>query len=124
MSQTLPAVLQLAHQRHCRPLPQEQGSRNHEMAISKEEQLILNNSNEESRIIQPVEYKVEVNFDWDKPKEEWELVQTAIIIDKLELKSSRGLRQAIERFGGEFKHSNGKRTYLVPPFKSVYSLGK
>lgn len=92
--------------------------------LSKEEQLILNHSNEESRIVQPIEYKVEVNFDWDKPKEEWEFVKTSIITDRLDLKVTKGLRTAIERFGGEYKNSNGKRGYLVPPFLSVYSLGK
>ena len=71
-----------------------------------------------------VEPITSANFDWDKPKEEWEFVQTAIILDKLELKAAKGLRTAIERFGGEYKNSNGKRGYLVPPFLSVYSLGK
>ena len=92
--------------------------------LNKDEQLMLHRSNEDSRIIQPVEYKVEINFDWDKPKEEWTLIKSAVIADRLDLKSSRGLRQALERFGAEFKHTNGTRAYLVPPFVSVYSQGK
>ena len=43
-------------------------------------------------------------------------------MDKLALKTSKGLRQAIEECGGEYKRTLNTRGYLVPPFKSVYNL--
>lgn len=93
--------------------------------LSREEQHILELSNEDSRIIQPIEYKVEINFDWDASKEDWKLILAAEIVDYLALGDRpRGLRSALERFGAKWKKSNGRIYYLVPPFKSVYSQGK
>ena len=93
--------------------------------LSKEEQHMLHLSNEDSRIIQPIEYKVEINFDWDKPKEDWSFVPSSEIFDRLDIKrTTKGMRTALERFGAEYDKQGNKRGYIVPPFVSVYSQGK
>lgn len=90
--------------------------------LSNEVRDMLNQSNASYRVMSNVQIKVQSHFDWNAPKDEWTYIRTSEVANRLDLKSSKGLRQAIEECGGEYKNSNGIRSYLVPPFKSVYNI--
>lgn len=90
--------------------------------LDRETMAQVNKSNEDYNILSTVQLKVQSHFDWNAPKEFWHEMKTADIADKLALKTSKGLRQAIEECGGEYKRTLNTRGYLVPPFKSVYNL--
>ncbi|MDB8545799.1 VapE family protein [Turicibacter sanguinis] len=90
--------------------------------LSEEIREMLNKSNASYRVMSNVQIKVQAHFDWNAAKEEWQLLTSSDIANKLDLKTSKGLRQAIEECGGEYKRTKTMRGYLVPPFKSVYNI--
>lgn len=83
---------------------------------------MLYESNADFRVTSNVQLKVQSHFDWNASKDKWAVIPTSEIANHLKLKTSKGLKQAIEECGGEFKRTTKMRGYLVPPFKSVYNL--
>lgn len=83
---------------------------------------MLNQSNSSYRVLSNVQIKVQSHFDWNTPKDQWLLMSSSDIANRLDLKSTKGLKQAIEECGGEYKRTKTMRGYLVPPFKSVYNV--
>ena len=83
---------------------------------------MLNESNADFRVTSNVQLKVQSHFDWNAPQDEWALISTSDIANRLDLKTSKGLKQAIIECGGVYKRTNSIRGYVVPPFKSVYNV--
>lgn len=90
--------------------------------LTKTTMNMLNQSNANYRVVSNVQIKVQSNFEWSIPKEQWIMMTPSAIANRLDLKSSKGLKQAIEECGGEFKRTTKMRGYLVPPFKSIYNI--
>lgn len=92
--------------------------------LNKEELLQLLESNEEFRVKGNVQIAVESTFEWNTPKDNWRFIPTSEIASKLNLKSTAGLKEALESMGAEYKNAriDGKRQrgYLVP--KYTFSL--
>lgn len=86
--------------------------------LSKEEHEMLNLSNKDFRVKDLLQITVETGFNWDSDKKYWNVVSSSEIASKLGLKSTRGLKEAIESMGGEYKKTNKVRGYIVPPFKN------
>ena len=83
---------------------------------------MLNESNANYRVLSQMDIKVQSHFDWDVPRDQWKFIKTSEIADKLALRSSSGLKTAIQKMGGEFDRDSKVRGYVVPPFKSVYNI--
>lgn len=89
--------------------------------LNKEELKELSNSNEEFRVKGSTQIVVESSFDWNSNKDLWSFKPTSDIASSLNLKSTAGLKEALEGMGAESKRVriNGKqcRGYLVPKYK-------
>ena len=88
--------------------------------LNKEELEELYESNSEFRVKGNTQILVETGFIWDMDKSEWIFTPTVEIARHLGLKTTGGLKQALEAMGAVStrKRVNGKqvRGYLVPPF--------
>ena len=83
---------------------------------------MLNESNSNYRVTSKVQIKVQVHFDWNAPKEEWRFLESSEVANILDLKTTKGLKQAIEECGGTYKRNKKMRGYVIPPIKSVYNV--
>lgn len=90
--------------------------------LTKTTMNMLSQSNASYRVVSNVQIKVQSNFNWAMPKDQWIMMTSSDIANRLDLKSSKGLKQAIQECGGEFKRTTKMRGYLIPPFKSVYNI--
>lgn len=87
--------------------------------LSKNELQELNASNKEFRTKGPLQIAIENKFHWDSDKKHWSVVSSTVIADKLGLKTTSGIKEAIMSMGGEYKRTKSARGYLVPPFKEL-----
>mgnify|MGYP002578475619 FL=1 len=87
--------------------------------LNKEELKELSESNQDFRVKGSTQILVESGFLWDSPSETWIFMQPSEIARKLGLKTTGGLKEALEAMGAisTRKRINGKqpRGYLVPP---------
>ena len=93
------------------------------LELSDDEMEMLNESNDQFRVKGATQIAVEAGFAWNSPEETWVFMQPAEIAKKLGLKSTTGIKEAIESCGGKWTRQrvNGKqpRGFIVPPFISV-----
>ncbi|MEG0844440.1 MAG: VapE family protein [Romboutsia sp.] len=89
--------------------------------LSKDELKELNDSNKDFRAKGALQIAVEEGFNWNTDKKYWNIATSAIIAKKLGLKTTSGLKEAIEAMGGEYKRTKNARGYLVPTFKDSSS---
>lgn len=88
--------------------------------LNKEELQELAESNEEFSTKGNTQIMVEAGFDWNSNKDTWEFKSTSEIAARLGLRTTSGLKEALESMGAEYgnKRINGKRQrgYLVPKY--------
>ena len=65
---------------------------------------------------------IEEGFNWNLDKKYWNIVQSTVIAKRLGLKTTSGLKEAIEGMGGEYKRTSKARGYLVPTFKDASTI--
>lgn len=90
------------------------------LALTREELEMVNENNEQFTVKGETQIKVETMFSWEANKDSWVFMSSSEIAHQLGLKSTGGLKTALEKMGAEVtrKRVNGKnlRGYLVPPF--------
>lgn len=88
--------------------------------LSKEELQELAESNEEFSTKGNTQIMIEASFDWNSNKDTWEFKPTTEIAARLGLRTTSGLKEALESMGAEYNNRriNGKRQrgYLVPKY--------
>lgn len=87
--------------------------------LNKEELKELNASNKDFRAKGALQIAVEEGFNWNTDKKYWNYISATEISKKLGIKTTSGIKEAIESMGGEFKRTSKARMYLVPPFKDT-----
>lgn len=90
--------------------------------LDKEDLKQLNDSNKDFRAKGSLQIAIEEGFSWDTDKKYWNIVKSTEISKRLGLKTTSGIKEAIENMGGEYKRTNKARGYLVPPFKDSNAL--
>ena len=90
--------------------------------LSKDELKELNNSNKDFRAKGALQIAIEEGFNWNLDKKYWNIVQSTVIAKRLGLKTTSGLKEAIESMGGEYKRTTKARGYLVPTFKDASTI--
>lgn len=90
--------------------------------LSKDELKELNNSNKDFRAKGALQIAIEEGFNWNLDKKYWNIVQSTVIAKRLGLKTTSGLKEAIEGMGGEYKRTKKARGYLVPTFKDASTI--
>lgn len=90
--------------------------------LNDEETQQLYELNGDYRVKNEMQLKVESHFDWDSDQSTWTHKTSAEIADKLGLRSTSGLQEAIVSCGGSYKKVKNKRGYITPPFKSIYNI--
>lgn len=90
--------------------------------LNEQETKELYELNGDYRVKNEMQLRVEVEFNWDADPSEWTHKTSAEIADKLGLRSTSGLQEAITSCGGTYKKVKNKRGYITPPFKSTYTL--
>ena len=80
---------------------------------------LLNENNEEFRVISTVEMRIQSYFDWTKDLMYWNYYNAAEIQDLLEIKNNRGLLEKFKKVDDRVikKKSMGIFKYLLPPRK-------
>ncbi|MCC3870391.1 VapE domain-containing protein [Terrisporobacter mayombei] len=91
--------------------------------LNKEELKALSESNEEFSAKGNTQIMVEASFDWDSNKDTWVFRSTSEIAARLGLKTTTGLKEALESMGAEYTRGRieGKRQrgYLVPKYYMI-----
>lgn len=90
--------------------------------LTKDELKELNNSNKDFRAKGALQIAIEEGFNWNLDKKYWDIVQSTVIAKRLGLKTTSGLKEAIESMGGEYKRTTKARGYLVPTFKDASTI--
>ena len=93
-----------------------------DLHLSKDELKELNNSNKDFRAKGALQIAVEEGFNWSSDKKYWNFATSTEISKKLGLKTTSGLKEAIESMGGEYKRTKKARGYLVPNFKDANTI--
>ena len=88
--------------------------------LTSDEMKILNESNDEFTPIGHVQVMVESGFDWTSSKDDWCWVTSSEIARCFGLKSTKGLKYAMEFYGATFIKKSGIRGYLCPKFIRVW----
>lgn len=86
----------------------------YEHYLTSDEMKMLNESNEEFTPIGYVQVIVESGFNWNSPKEDWCWVSSSEIARCFGLKSTKGLKGAMELYGAVMKRKEGIRGYVCP----------
>ena len=92
-----------------------------QLNLNEDELKELNNSNKDFRAKGALQISVEEGFNWNLEKKYWNFVTSTEISKRLGLKTTSGLKEAIEGMGGEYKRTKKARGYLVPTFKDSNS---
>jgi predicted P-loop ATPase len=71
--------------------------------LTQEQIYRLHNSNSEFKVMGQLELGVNTVFDWDIKKDNWNWKSSTDIANKLNLKSSKGLRATLEDYGADYK---------------------
>lgn len=90
--------------------------------LTKPELQELNSSNNDFRAKGSLQIAIEEGFNWDLDKKHWDIVKSTVIAKRLGLKTTSGLKEAIEGMGGEYKRTTKARGYLVPTFKDASTI--
>lgn len=90
--------------------------------LTREELKELNESNKDFRAKGALQITIDEGFNWNIDKRFWNVVSSTVIAKKLGLKTTSGLKEAIEANGGEFKRTKKARGYLVPSFKDENTI--
>ncbi|MGL5693577.1 MAG: VapE domain-containing protein [Peptostreptococcaceae bacterium] len=71
--------------------------------LNQEEIDLLNNSNNNFKVMNQLDLEISREFDWDVPKENWTWKASNDIANRLYLKSIKGLKVTLEESGAEYK---------------------
>ena len=88
--------------------------------LTSDEMKMLSESNDEFTPISHVQVMVESGFNWESPKEEWCWVTSSEIARCFGLKSTKGLKGAMEFYGAKFVKKSGIRGYVCPKLIRVW----
>lgn len=80
---------------------------------------MLNNSNSNFKVLGQLEIMIDKTFLWDTDKNLWKWMSSKDIINKLYLKSTKGLRATLESYGAIYQKKGNKRGYIIPPEDAV-----
>lgn len=85
--------------------------------LNQDESKLLSESNEEYRVVNELQARIQSSFEWQSPEFDWNFVATSDIMVRLDLKTSSGLKEAIVSCGGKVKRTKYARGFIVPKFK-------
>lgn len=88
--------------------------------LTSDEMKMLNNSNEGFMPYGHVHVMVESGFNWSSPKDDWCWVSSSEIARTFGLKSTKGLKTAMETYGAIFTKKDGFRGYVCPNLIRIY----
>lgn len=88
--------------------------------LTKEEMRMLTESNDEFTPIGNVAIMVEGGFNWKSPKETWGWMSSSDIARTFNLKSTKGLKGAMEFYGGTYYKKGGIRGYICPQLIRIW----
>lgn len=96
--------------------------------LNAEEKTILNEVNEEFRIISPVEQKLRDGFNWDEKPLKWDWKQASEMAYILDIPNNmvNQIGKTLSKMGVESKRMNRGKFYKTPTFKNIcskYKLG-
>ena len=88
--------------------------------LTSDEMRMLTESNGEFTPINNVEIMVEGGFNWQSPKESWGWMSSSDIARTFNLKSTKGLKGAMEFYGATFSKKGGIRGYICPKLIRIW----
>ena len=83
--------------------------------LTKKEMNMLNNSNSNFKVLGQLDIMIDKSFVWEADKHMWKWMSSKDIINKLYLKSTRGLRSTLESNGATYQKLRNQRGYIMPP---------
>lgn len=83
---------------------------------------VLNESNSSYRETTPTEINIENGFDWSVSESEWTYKKAAEIRATLNIKTPKGFRAALEKYGAKYSRNNSGAIYLTPPYRNDIPL--
>ena len=81
----------------------------------RDEMNMLNRSNSNFKVLGQLEITLDKYFVWEAGKDMWQWMSSKDIINKLYLKSTKGLRATLESYGAVYQKKNNQRGYIMPP---------
>ena len=83
--------------------------------LCKDEMEMLNSSNNNFKVLGMLDIIIDKSFVWEARKDMWRWMSSKDIINKLYLKSTKGLRSTLENYGAIYKKVENQRGYIMPP---------
>ena len=83
--------------------------------LNQNEMNMLNRSNSNFKVLGQLEITLDKYFVWEAGKDMWQWMSSKDIINKLYLKSTKGLRATLESYGAVYQKKNNQRGYIMPP---------
>ena len=81
----------------------------------------LNTSNNNFKVLGHLDIMLDNFFVWEADNSMWKWVSSRDIINKLYLKSTKGLRATLESYGAVYERRSNQRGYLMPPENLLFS---
>lgn len=89
--------------------------------LNQSDMNLLNNSNNNFKVLGNLDIMLDNLFVWDANISMWKWLSSRDIINKLYLKSTKGLRATLENYGAIYERKNNQRGYLMPPENLLFS---
>ena len=83
--------------------------------LTQGEMNMLNSSNSNFKVLGQLEIIIDKFFVWEANKDMWQWMPSKDIINKLYLKSTKGLRATLESYGAIYQKKGNQRGYIMPP---------
>lgn len=83
--------------------------------LNQSEMNMLNRSNNNFKVMGQLEIEIDKLFVWEAGKGMWKWMSSKDIINKLYIKSTKGLRATLESYGAIYQKKGNKRGYIMPP---------
>ena len=83
--------------------------------LNQSEMNMLNRSNNNFKVMSQLEIEIDKSFVWEAGKGMWKWMSSKDIINKLYIKSTKGLRATLESYGAIYQKKGNQRGYIMPP---------
>ena len=89
--------------------------------LTQREMNMLNNSNKNFKVLGQLDIIIDKSFTWEADIDIWQWMSSKDIINKLYLKSTKGLRATLESYGAIYQKQGNQRGYIMPPENLLFS---
>ena len=83
--------------------------------LTEREMRMLNSSNSNFKVLGQLEIMIDKHFVWEANKDMWQWMSSKDIINKLYIKSTKGLKATLESYGAIYQKKDNQRGYIMPP---------